>query len=95
MANNFKVTVISPKEILLDTYATSVSGKNKNGKFDILKDHAHFISIFIGNIKIETEEKKYSFRSETGIIRCWDNSVQIYLVKLLSSTEHPPDAEIR
>ena len=82
MPNLFQVTVVSPQEILVDTPAISVSGKNKHGKFDILKDHAHFISTFSGQILIKTAQKTLTFSAETGVIRCWDNTVQIYLVDL-------------
>jgi len=39
------VRIISPQALLLDTEASSVSSKNADGAFDILAEHANFITM--------------------------------------------------
>ncbi|OGE64148.1 hypothetical protein A3J13_01435 [Candidatus Daviesbacteria bacterium RIFCSPLOWO2_02_FULL_36_8] len=42
---NLHVRIISPQELILDTQADSVSSKNASGAFDILPEHANFITM--------------------------------------------------
>ncbi len=39
------VRIISPQQLLLDTEASSISSKNSLGNFDILAQHANFITL--------------------------------------------------
>jgi len=44
-AKEFTVSVISPDERLWEGQAVSVSSENSAGKFDILPQHANFVTI--------------------------------------------------
>lgn len=42
---NLHVRIISPQQLILETDAQSVSSKNTQGNFDILPQHANFITL--------------------------------------------------
>ncbi len=45
MSDSLKVRVVSPKETIFEAEALSVSSKNSTGKFDILPQHANFVTL--------------------------------------------------
>lgn len=77
---NLNVRVLSPKEIIFQSPALSVSSKNLAGKFDILPFHAKFISFIEKQpIVIKTLDKKnHTFKFPFAIIYNNNNSVDIY-----------------
>lgn len=81
MANpTLHVRIISPQDIILDTEATSVSSKNLQGPFDILPQHANFITL-IENSPIVvrlTDQRMLSFGFPLAIILVRENTVNIY-----------------
>lgn len=89
MDQNLKVRVLTPKEILFEGEASSVSSKNHLGKFDILPYHARFIS-FIENQPIiikQPNQKAKDFRFPFAIIYNSDNKVDIFTEIALSRIE--------
>lgn len=81
MANpTLHVRIISPQELMLDTEAFSVSSKNSEGAFDILAQHANFITIVENQpIVIRTKDKKtLTFKFGLAIIYAFSNKVNIY-----------------
>lgn len=75
-----QVKVLSPKDTLYDGPALAVSSKNTSGKFDMLPEHANFVT-FIENdpITITTpENKKLTFKFPMGIIYITKDNVTIY-----------------
>jgi len=81
LANStLQVRIISPQQLILDTEATSVSSKNLQGPFDILPQHANFISV-IENSPIEVRtpnQKLLKFNFPLAIILVTANKVNIY-----------------
>lgn len=74
------VRIISPQSIILDTQAASVSSKNAQGPFDILPQHANFISI-IENSPIVVRvpsQKPLTFNFPLAIVMVTANQVNIY-----------------
>lgn len=74
------VRVISPTKLLFNEPALSVSSKNKNGKFDILAEHANFITI-VENESIIIKKANYQeveFKFPLAIIYTSHNKVNIY-----------------
>ena len=74
------VTVLSPEEILYKGLAQSVSSENYAGKFDVLPQHASFLT-FIDSHPIEiikADGTKKTFIFDQGIIYVKDNIVKIY-----------------
>lgn len=81
MANpTLHVRIISPQQLLLDTEAQSVSSKNLSGNFDILPQHANFITL-IENSPIVVrvpKQKPMVFKFPLSIIITTENKVNIY-----------------
>lgn len=74
------VRIISPRELILDTQAQSVSSKNSQGSFDILPQHANFITL-IENSPIVVRipnQKPQIFKFPLAIIMTRENQVNIY-----------------
>lgn len=74
------VRIISPQQLVLDTEATSVSSKNPQGNFDILPQHANFITL-IDNSPIIIRvvgQKPLVFKFPLAIILTRENKVNIY-----------------
>lgn len=66
--------------LLFQGEVTAVSSFNDKGPFDILPQHANFISIIKKHVVIHlpTKEKK-RIELESGILKVRDNNVEIYL----------------
>ena len=77
--NILSVRIISLGEVIWEGQAVSISAVNTTGPFDILPQHANFISILIDNpitLKTETETKKFKF--SRSLLYAKDNSIKIY-----------------
>lgn len=79
MANpTLHVRIISPQQLILDTEAKSVSSKNIRGTFDILPQHANFITIVENQPIIVRTPKPLTFKFNLAIILTRENKVDIY-----------------
>lgn len=79
MANALHVQVFTPKGITWEGDARSVSSANREGPFDLLPEHAHFISLVEKQpIVVGMPEGNKEFNFETAVIRLIDNNVTIY-----------------
>lgn len=80
MDKTFNVRIASPKQVIYQGIALSVSSINSAGKFDILAQHANFITIIENNpITIQTADKKtVVFNFPLAIIYTTLNVVNIY-----------------
>lgn len=75
-----KVKIISPKQTIFEDSALSVSSQNTAGKFDILPEHANFITL-VQNMPIEIikpNKEKTTFNFPLAIIYNTNNKVSIY-----------------
>lgn len=74
------VKIISPKEDIFNGEALSVSSVNSAGKFDILPEHANFITL-VQNVPIEIiklNKEKVTFTFPLAIIYNTNNKIKIY-----------------
>lgn len=74
------VRILSPQQLYLDTLVSSVSSKNLSGSFDILPQHANFITI-VENQPIVVRiagQKPVTFKFPLAIIYATQNQVNIY-----------------
>lgn len=74
------VRVISPQQIFFEGPAASVSSKNMSGNFDILPQHANFLTL-IENYPIIIRPvlgKPITFNFPLAIIYTFDDKVNIY-----------------
>ena len=74
------VRILSPQQLILDTAAESVSSKNSQGSFDILAQHANFITLIESSpIVIRLDgQKPLVFKFPLAIIFARENKVDIY-----------------
>lgn len=74
------IRIISPQKLLLDTEAQSVSSKNSQGPFDILPQHANFITLVEDSPIIVrlTNSKPLVFKFPLAIITNMSNKINIY-----------------
>lgn len=75
-----QVKVISPHNLLFQGPALSISSKNSAGNFDILAQHAKFITI-IENYPIDIrtpDHKKITFKFPLAVIHNLENKVVIF-----------------
>lgn len=80
MTPTLHVRIISPQSIMLDTQASSISSKNSQGNFDVLAQHANFITLIENSpIVVRTQSQKpLIFRFPLAIILVRENKVDIY-----------------
>jgi F0F1-type ATP synthase epsilon subunit len=78
--NVLKVVVMNPDERLWEGSAESVSSENSSGTFDILPQHANFVTIVRNKpITIRTldgEEKKVTYKNAVLVIK--EDALMIY-----------------
>ena len=73
------VKISTPTDVLWEGEAVSVSSVNSQGPFDILAQHANFVTLVQGepiSVKTELRERQYSFRN--AVIHTSNNSIRIY-----------------
>jgi F0F1-type ATP synthase epsilon subunit len=76
----FKLIILSREGILFEDTVDSITAYNTSGKFDILAQHANFISLITNEIlvkKIDGSEMKYTISN--ALIKVLQNNVKIYL----------------
>ena len=74
------IQILSPKQTIFDGQALSLSSKNSAGKFDILPQHANFITLVEDQpITVYLPDKKpLNFNFPKAIIYTSQNFVKIY-----------------
>ncbi|OGE31626.1 hypothetical protein A2631_00655 [Candidatus Daviesbacteria bacterium RIFCSPHIGHO2_01_FULL_44_29] len=80
MEEFINVKVMSPHKILFEGKALAVSSVNTDGKFDILPEHANFITLVENQVIQITKEDKQpiSFTFTQALIYNESNKVSIY-----------------
>jgi F-type H+-transporting ATPase subunit epsilon len=70
----------APFHIYYEGPATSVSGTNAVGQFDVLPDHADFFSMMSpGEVIVETDKEPVTFTISNGIITVQNNEVILFV----------------
>jgi F0F1-type ATP synthase epsilon subunit len=78
--NILNVRILSPRQLIFEGQALSVSSKNSVGDFDILPYHANFISLIENNvIRIRRIDRQITtFAVPFAILYQSNNNVNIY-----------------
>ncbi|MCA9397972.1 hypothetical protein KC573_04015 [candidate division WWE3 bacterium] len=75
-----QVKIRSRDQVLYDGTAIAITSKNNKGSFDVLPQHANFISLITDSIVVHiNEEKEKSFEIAKGLLKTMNNTVDIYL----------------
>ena len=77
---NLDVTIITPQQVLYSGQTISVSSKNNLGSFDILPEHASFITLIQNSpIALRTVDNQHlEFTFPLAILHLDKNKVTIY-----------------
>ena len=79
--NKFQLKVVSREGSVFEGKVSSITSYNEKGKFDVLAQHANFISLIKKGLSVrETEtgeEREISF--DDALIRVKENFVEVYL----------------
>lgn len=74
------VKVWSPFQVYYDDEASSISGDNGTGPFDILPQHRNFITLLNAcNLILQTSDGEVRIRISGGIMRVHRNTVTVFL----------------
>lgn len=74
------VSIQAPEKVVWEGQCLSLSSKNAEGTFDLLPDHARFLTLIHGEkIKIEGIKKDEVFSFEHAVIFFQDNIAKIYI----------------
>ena len=75
------VQIFSPKGVLWEGKAQAVSSVNSQGAFDLLPEHAHFISLVEKDpVTVVSETgNTQEFKFDTAVVRLFDDQVTIYV----------------
>lgn len=72
--------VFERDKTLYENTVLSVTSYNDKGKFDILNEHANFISLVQGKLEIvETDKQKKTIPLKDGVLKVEDNKISVYL----------------
>ena len=78
-ATSFLVKVFSPFEIFYEGEVTSLSASNSEGPFDVLAEHANFITLLsAGNLQIVTPFGPRELALERGILRVQNGRATVF-----------------
>jgi len=74
-----QVKIFSPFEVFYEGLAYSLSASNETGPFDILHDHANFISLLLkGNVRLNTPYGDRNFSLNRGVLKAHNNLIIIF-----------------
>ena len=78
--SNLTIIVRNKDKILYNGQAYAVSSINDKGPFDVLAWHENFIAIIKDKVIIHTTPKeKQEIQIENGVIRVYEDKVNIYI----------------
>jgi F0F1-type ATP synthase epsilon subunit len=78
--SSFSLVVRDREDIVYEGRVSSLTSVNNKGQFDVLPNHANFISIIIDRLIIRDEEnKEHDIKIDNGILRIKNNNVQVFL----------------
>jgi F0F1-type ATP synthase epsilon subunit len=82
-----RVIVMTPQHILFQGEAVTVSSINDTGPFDVLGDHANFITLIKDYLIIRMEKDEYRVTITDGVLRVFQGDVKIFLGLQVNATE--------
>jgi F0F1-type ATP synthase epsilon subunit len=75
------VTVKDKKSVLYKGEAWAISSTNQKGNFDVLEEHANFISLIFGKVIIRKDEKDKGkiIEIDKGVMHVESDSVNVWV----------------
>jgi F0F1-type ATP synthase epsilon subunit len=76
----FHLNVIAREGVIFEGNVRSITSYNESGEFDVLSQHANFISLIRKKVSIRnTAGKKSEYLFDNALIKVLSNEVKIYL----------------
>lgn len=76
----FRVIVVDKQAQLFDDSVLALSSQNSQGNFDILAEHASFVTHITGPIKLLLKDKKTKvFEAKSGFIHVHNQEAAVYI----------------
>lgn len=80
MNENFQLRVVSREGVVFEGQAKSITSYNEKGKFDVLAQHANFISLISKGLTIITKDGKVNeVKFDNALLRVRKNIVEVYI----------------
>ena len=80
MKDTIDLVILTTEKKLFDGQVLSVSSVNSKGKFDVLPQHANFISLIFDSLKVRmTDGSQKEYPITNGILRVKQAKVEVYL----------------
>ena len=79
---NINVTIMSADEVVWEGSAKAISSENNAGPFDVLPDHAHFITLIKNSLVVVhllDETQNRTFKLEQAVLFFQNNTAKIYI----------------
>lgn len=74
------LTVRTREKVLFEGEVKTISSTNEIGVFDVLSQHANFVSVikeYLTIAKPSGEER--TFQTKTGLLKIWENEANVFL----------------
>ena len=82
MPDTIKIIIMGPNEIVWEGSATALSSENKEGAFDILPNHANFMTLIKDTevtVHLLDGKKTRTFTFEQAVLFFKENTAKIYI----------------
>ena len=80
MNTNFQLRVVSREGVIFEGQVESITSYNEKGKFDVLGQHANFISLISKGLMIRTKDKRVNeIKFDNALLRVRKNVVEVYI----------------
>lgn len=77
--NQLFVVIRNREKTFFNDKVRAISSFNEKGPFDVLPKHAHFISLIKDSIILHKENGTEEIKIEGGVMRVFDNNVDVYI----------------
>lgn len=75
-----QLTVRTREEVLFEGEVLAISSTNEKGFFDVLPQHANFVTIIQVNlVVVKSNKEKVTFQLKTGLLKVWENKASVFL----------------
>lgn len=80
MSTLITIRVVSPRGELIKKEVRSVTSKNSAGKFDVLPQHANFVTLIENEpiYIIDQEGKQTKLEFKLAIMHCYSNRINVF-----------------
>ena len=80
MNTDFQLKVVSREGVIFEGHVESITSYNEKGKFDVLGQHANFISLISKGLMIRTKDKRVNeIKFDNALLRVRKNVVEVYI----------------